>query len=195
MILGLTALGEGRMPLRTRIEMSTGHTVGGMVGGTAASAILWLAFTPIRTLFPDAVSAVSVATTAVVAILVDTRLLRTRSHGSQVPPVWLARHGPTRSYAMYGFMLGSGFATARPYAVIYAVFLALALLSPFPQALMGGALFGLGRTALIGPASFRATAISLLLYRSPRSRRVWSTVSVMLSAALVLLVAVSAGAS
>lgn len=181
MILGLTALGEGRMPSRIRLETSVAHLAGGAVGGSLMAGVLWLAGTPIHTLLPPAIPATVVGATAILAVLMDAKLLKLRTWGSQVPPVWFARYGPQRSYAMYGFMLGSGLATARPYAVTYPAFAALALLAPFPEAILGGALFGLGRTVLIGPGSLRATAVSRLLYRAPGVHRVWSVLAVGLS--------------
>jgi hypothetical protein len=82
---------------------------------------------------------------------------------------------------MYGFLFGAAFATLRPFAVIYAIFLALGMLAGFPAAILGGLLFGLGRTVMIGPASVRATAASRVLYRAPRVHRYWAGGSVALS--------------
>jgi hypothetical protein len=194
MALGLTALGEGRMPARMRLEASAAHSLGGVIGGGVVAAGLWLAATPIRTLFPSPVPELVVSIIAIAAVAIDANLLKLQNRSGQVPAVWYGRYGPQRSYAMYGFLFGAGFATLRPHAVIYTVFAALALLAPLPAAALGGAVFGLGRTVVIGPASLRATAVSWLLYRSPRVHRVWSAVSIVLSVALLWVAIATAGA-
>lgn len=169
------------------------HVVGGVAGGAITGGVAWLILSPLRTLFPPEVSVGIVIAAAVAATLVDARVIHVKSTGSQVPPVWLTRYGPQRSYGMYGFMFGVAFATIRTYAVIYAVFLAMGLLGTFPTAAAGGALFGLGRTAIIGPASLRATLVSKVLYRGRGVWRAWTLGSAALSAATVLVALRSAG--
>jgi hypothetical protein len=185
MILGMTALGEGRMPALTRLEMSVAHALGGALGGALMAALVWLAATPVRTILSSPVPEFVVAGAAVVAVGIDTHLLHVHNRTGQVPAVWFARYGPQRSYAIYGFLFGAAFATLRPFAVIYAIFLALGMLVGFPAAVFGGALFGLGRTVLIGPASLRATGAALVLYRAPGVHRYWAGGSVVLSLTLV----------
>lgn len=184
MILGLTALGEGSMPTRIRVRASVGHLLGGVLGGAAVAAVLWLLASPFRTLAPSFIPALIVGAVALMALAIDTGQVRERP-GRQVPAVWFGRYGPSRSYAMYGLMFGSTFATLRPFAVIYPVFAGIAMLVPLPAALLSGALFGAGRTATIGFASLRATAISGILYRRPGMRRIWVGASVLLTLCLL----------
>lgn len=187
MILGLTALGEGSMPTRMLVRMSIAHAAGGVVGGGAAAATIWLALTPVRTLLPGVVAEVIVAAVALTAVLVDVKVLKVHAVGGQVPPEWYARYGPERSYAMYGLVLGSAFGTFRPYASVYAVFAALGFLVPLELAVLSGAAYGFARTAVIGPASLAATPIAKLLYLHP-PKAAWATLSIAVTC-LVLLMA------
>lgn len=187
MILGLTALGEGRMPLRTRVETAASHALAAAAGGALIAFLLWLAATPVRTLLPSPVALSAVVATAVVAIGIDTRLLRGASKGRQVPGTWLRRYGPQRAYALYGLRFGMAFTTLRPFAVIYVLFVALAVLVSLPVAMLCGALFGFGRTAIVGPASFGSVVSSKFLYHGVGVRRIWATISVALTVVLVLM--------
>jgi hypothetical protein len=187
MILGLTALGEGSMPLRTRLETALMHMLGAAVGGTFTASLLWLAATPIRTLLPTAVSVGIVILVAIVAIAIDLRLVPGASRGKQVPSPWLGRYGPQRAYALYGLKFGAAFGTLRPFAVIYPTFAALALLVSLPTAVLCGAVFGIGRTAIVGPASFKSVWTSKALYHGRWTRQAWTATSIVLSLGLSVL--------
>lgn len=107
------------MPWRTHLAMSAAHVAGGVVGGVLASALLWLAATPIRTLVPVGMSELLVAAVAILALAVDAKLLRLRRNGT------------------------------------------------------------------VAPASLRATAFSKALYRAPAARRIWTGVSMALTAVVL----------
>lgn len=188
MILGLTALGEGRMPTRTRISTWALHMAGALVGGLAAAVGLWLLLSPVRALLPAVVLVAVVVTCAAVAIGVDLGWVRLNMAVRQVPAVWFGRYGPQRSYALYGLMFGSAFSVLRPFAVTYPLFASIALLADLQTALLAGMLFGVGRAVIVGPASYAATAVSRLLFRDLRMHRVWAAVSVLLTIALAFVV-------
>jgi hypothetical protein len=180
MVLGLTALGEGRMPTSMRIQMAVLHTAGGLVGGALGFGAVWLLLTPIRT-FGTATAVVITSAVAFAAVGLDVGVLRPRRRGRQVSPAWYTRYGPRRSYLYFGAVLGAAIGTIRPFAVSYVVFCAAALWLPLHLALLAGALFGLGRTGIIGPASLRATTCSRVLYRARHAHAAWSVVSVAAS--------------
>lgn len=189
MILGLTALGEGRTPLRTRISMSLAHAAGGMAGGALTAAAVWLALTPLRTLLPPSVGVVAMAAVCIAALAADLGLWLVRSRMPQVPQTWLARFGPARAYGSYGAVLGAAFATPHPYAVVYPLFLAMALFVPLPVALACGVLFGGARSLAATVFSYRATAISWAIYRRPGAPRTASICSALLTVAVGWLAA------
>jgi hypothetical protein len=187
MILGLTALGEGRMPLRIRLETALTHVLGAMAGGALMALGVWLAATPLRTLAPTEVSIGVVVLVAVVAVGIDLRVIPGAGRGKQVPSPWLKRYGPQRAYALYGLKFGAAFSTLRPFAVVYPVVAAVGLLVSLPMALVCGAVFGIGRTAIVGPASFKSVWTSQALYHGRFTRQVWTATSVVLSLGLSAL--------
>jgi hypothetical protein len=188
MMLVMASLGEGRNPLGVRARLWLAHLLGGVVGGTGAVLALWLLASPLRTMLPELFSLALVFALLVAGSARDLGLLEFPKLGRQVPATWLARYGPARSFAFFGVFLGSGLLTHVPYAITYGVFGAAALTLPLPHALLAGAAFGIGRTVLVGPASFAIEPASRILYRSAAARRIlpW------LSGAVCLLLATSA---
>jgi hypothetical protein len=189
MILGIASLGEGRRPILERVQLWGSHTLGGVLGGAAMAAFLWLLFTPLRTLLPRDFALALVGLVAVYSVLADAGKVRFWRRRSQVPAAWYARYGPTQSYVLYGLFLGAGILTYVPYGVVYGAFAAMATLLSLPQAALGGALFGIGRTLTTGPASFYAEPVSRLLFRSPRAQARSAKLSVALTIALVAVIA------
>jgi hypothetical protein len=131
------------------------------------AAIVWILLTPLRTMAPDGVLVTMIVGLAIVIVLAEFDRVSLPRQAWQVPRPWYARYGPTRAYAMYGFWLGAGLATNVTYAVEYLVFVGAGLMMPLGPALLAGALFGLGRTVLVGPVAATPAASAFLtnLYR------------------------------
>jgi hypothetical protein len=151
MVLGIAGLGEATSLRRKRGAVGAVHAASGALGGAAMTASLWLALTPLRTLLPGAVPTAVLACVATAAALADVRVIDLPRQRRQVPQIWFRSHGPFRSYALYGLWLGAGLITNITYMVELVVLVAAALLLPAPDALLVGAVFGLGRTAPVGP--------------------------------------------
>jgi hypothetical protein len=154
------------------------------------AGLAWILLTPLRTFLPRAALVVLFAAVAVVSLLIDLRLLRRPLRGSQVPQTWVRRYGFVRGFALYGLFLGSGLLTHVPHAATYTLFAGLCLFLPPWSAVVAGALFGLGRTAIVGPAALAADPASKLLYRSRASNIILPPVSALLSVGLLLGVGV-----
>jgi hypothetical protein len=165
------------MPHRTRVVMAVAHFVGGVAGGAVGAVAVWLVASPLRTILPLSAREGIVAAVALVAVLMELRILKVRGRQGQVDARWYRKFGPVRAYAAYGLMLGSAIATLRPFAFVYPVLAATGLLVPFPDAVLCGAVFGLGRTVLLGPASYRATFFSCVLHRHAYAFAAWRGVS------------------
>jgi hypothetical protein len=131
--------------------MGAGHAVSGAFGGLAMAAILWLLLTPLRTLPPALVAYVMVAGLAASASLADLGVVHLPRQRRQVPQRWWRTYGPIRSYALYGFWLGAGLVTNITYMVELVVLVGAGVLLPLHEAMLIGAIFGLGRTAPVGP--------------------------------------------
>ena len=177
MILGVISLVEGRGKLFKRSTMWFVHIIGAVLGGGTTALALWLFAAPLRVLLPVPTRAVLFFVICVAALMLDFRVIRNRIQRGQVPASWAWRYGAIRSFAMYGFLLGSGLLTFVPYALTYVVFTASSLFLHFPLVLAVGAAFCLGRTFLIGPFALKAEPASRLLYRSVRAHQVWPLVS------------------
>jgi hypothetical protein len=185
MLLGMTALGEGGGPLKgSRTRMAVSHMAGGVVGGASVAAVAWLLATPVRTLVPAVARVGIVVAVAALAVLIDLGLVRKSHRLGQVPRDYARKWGMTKAYALYGARFGAAFTTLVPYAATYTLFAALTLTLPLGSAALGGALFGLGRTILIGPGSLVATRLSSFLFRGSGVRQKWIAVSFVLSALL-----------
>jgi hypothetical protein len=115
------------------------------------AAAVWLLVTPFRTLLPSIALLAFLAPFALAAALSDLGHVELPRQQRQVPQSWYGRHGPIGSYVRYGLGLGAGLATNVTYAAEYTVFLGAGLLLPIASAVIVGALFGLGRTILVGP--------------------------------------------
>jgi hypothetical protein len=188
MILGITSLGQGSSQLQTRAGMWVAHMAGGAVGGAAMGAATWLLLTPVRTLVPTEGVVGLFLLLVVIALLIDLGVLRSPFGGHQVPQTWTRRYGLLRSFMLYGLLLGSGLLTHVNYAVTLLVFSATSLFTSFGTAVLVGVAFGLGRTAVVGPAALQAERSSRILYRSGAAQRVWPVASALLSAFLGLVV-------
>jgi hypothetical protein len=185
MLLGMTALGEGgRTPKGSRARMAVAHIAGGVIAGASVAAAAWLLATPVRTLVPAVARAGIVVAVAALAALIDLGFVRRSHRLGQVPRDYARKWGATRAYALYGARFGAAFTTLVPYAATYTLFAVLTLTLPLGSAALGGALFGLGRTILIGPGSLVATELSSFLFRGRGVRRRWIAVSFVLSALL-----------
>ena len=179
MIRGIASLGEGRTATRTKGGVSVAHTLGGAVGGAGMAAGIWLVGTPLRTFIPTDVLMVGFFTVALLASLIDLGVVHRPLVGRQVPATWVRRHGWSRSYAMYGIILGSGLLAHIPYALTLTVFAAVGLLLPPGPAITVGLVFGLTRTVLVGPAALHAEISSRLLYESSWSQRLVPKLSIL----------------
>jgi hypothetical protein len=191
MILGITSLGQGSGQVQMRARMWVAHMAGGAVGGAAMAAATWLLLTPIRTLVPTGGVVGLFLLLVVIALLIDLRVLHSPFGGHQVPQTWARRYGLLRSFMLYGLLLGSGLLTHVNYAVTLLVFSAASLFTSFGTAVLVGVAFGLGRTALVGPAALQAERSSRILYRSGAAQRVWPAASALLSVFLGLVVLTS----
>jgi hypothetical protein len=188
MILGITSLGQGSSQVQIRAEMWAAHMAGGAVGGAAMGAATWLLLTPVRTLVPTGGVVGLFLLLVVIAVLIDLGVLRSPFGGHQVPQTWARRYGLPRSFALYGLLLGSGLLTHVNYAVTLLVFAATSLFTSFGTAVLVGVAFGLGRTAVVGPAALQAERSSRILYRSGAAQRVWPAASALLAVFLGLIV-------
>jgi hypothetical protein len=127
---------------------------------------------PVRTLPPDVVVFVLFIGLAAFFIVWDLRKFDLPFQGRQVPATWIARYGAVRSYALYGAFLGAGVITFVPIGAIYVTFGAVALLVGIGSATIAGALYGVARAALVGPAAFVADASSRFLFRSQAAHEI-----------------------
>ena len=186
MILGIAAsVGGGR----EKLSMTATHLTGGAVGGAAAALLAWTLATPIRSSAPDVLVAALALGWALLAIAADLKRIRLPRRNCQVPQKWYRRYGPTRGYFYYGAALGAGLITYIPYGITYVVFGAAAVASSPLGAAAVGAAFGIGRTALIGPAALAAERASVWLFRGPFSHRVLPKLSIVLVLLLAAAVA------
>lgn len=154
MVHGIASLvqGEGPHP-RGALRASLAYVLGGVIGGALTVGTLWLLAVPVRTLLPSRVVDSIAIVVLVLAVLQDLGRLRLPHRRTQVPQRWLQQLGPGRAYYRYGLLLGSGLLTAAPYGITFAIMTAAALRLEAGDALVVGALFGLGRTATIGFAT------------------------------------------
>ena len=191
MILGMTALGEGRPTTWQRFTWGIAHTAGGGVGGLALALTAWVAGTPVRSLAGSIVAALCAGAVAVFAIAVDAGIIRWRDRTGQVDPYWRVRFGPGRAFFLYGIVFGFGWLTLKPSAVFYSVVALLGLMLPLPVALAAGALVGVARTMLVYPLSFRATAASTILSRGRFASAAWHRAGAAVSIAALAAIAIS----
>lgn len=193
MIGGIASLVQGEREKRLRVttRMWLAHTAGGVIGGAAMAAALWLVFTPLRTLPPELFVVSVFVVLAAAALLAELERLGLPRQARQVPQLWSRRYGPSGSYALYGLWLGAGLATNVTYTVEYVAFFAAALFLSLPSALIAGAAFGLGRTALIGPIGMIPRAAlwwSRRYSTGMRARAVLGCVLTLVAVAGVLLI-------
>jgi hypothetical protein len=192
MILGMTALGEGRPTGRQRFSWGVAHTIGGALGGIALALVVWILGTPVRTLAGGLVAAICAAGVVVFAVLLDLGVIRWRDRTGQVDPYWRARFGPRRSFFFYGAVFGFGWLTVKPSAVFYSATALLGLMLPLPEVLVGGALVGIGRTILVYPLSYRATGASCILSRGRWASYAWHRAGAAVSIASLVAIMVTA---
>lgn len=188
MILGIASLGEGTWRVRSKTMVWVVHMAGGALGGSITAAALWLALTPLRTFTPSLVLAAILGLILVWVLLIDLGVIRRPFRVGQVPSTWPRRFGALGAYWRYGLVLGSGLLVYVPHAATYSLFATAALLNSPVLALLAGGSFGLGRTLLIGPASFAADGASRILFRSSGSHLTSSRLSVLLTSLLATAV-------
>jgi hypothetical protein len=156
MIQGIASLVQDGSQAGPRLAAwaSALHLLGGLVGGAACSATAWLILTAPRTLlpFPARVGVLFFAGISLSASDIGWR--HRKIELGQVPPEWTRRYGVPQAFLMYGAALGAGVATHVEYGITYMAFATASLLIPLPWALLGGAMFGLGRTWAVGPLGF-----------------------------------------
>ncbi|MCP9486398.1 MAG: hypothetical protein MSC30_11095 [Gaiellaceae bacterium MAG52_C11] len=194
MIVGITSLGEGRTPIRTRLILWLVHSLGGLVGGTATAIVVVLASAPLRAFVPYEGRLGLCAVLLGFLLLVDLRVIRMTSRRRQVAATWTTRYGNGRAYFLYGAFLGAGVATYVPYAITYGIFATALLILPLELALVAGGLFGLGRALGIGIGVLPNPIpqnVSRVLYGLPVGQRTASYLSVALLLVLFGMVVVS----
>lgn len=154
------------------------------------AALCWIALTPLRTLAPEPVALGLVAGVAICTSLSDFGRLSLRRQNRQVPQGWFTIYGAERAYALYGLWLGAGLATNVAYGLEYFVFVGAGVLLPFFPALVAGAIFGLGRTALAGPIGLFPRAASawtgFFLARGGRLPGLSGVIALAIASALVV---------
>lgn len=185
MLLGMTGLGEIRTPNPTRLVMGLSHTVGGLLGGAGTVAAAWVTLIPARIVIQGPALKICLTLVLALAVLVDLGLLQWRDRRGQANPEWRVRFGHIRSYFLYGFLFGSGWLTLKPSATYYAVIAVAAGYLPLGHAVLAGALFGIGRTILVYPASYRATAVSLVIARGRHSYRLMRAAGVTVTLSML----------
>lgn len=192
MILGIASPVGGREDsqiLLLRLRMWLAHLTGGAIGGAAMGCLVWILASPIRTFPPRLVGVILFAAAGLVFAVWDLAKFHLPFSGQQVPARWASAHGAVQGYAMYGIYLGTGLLTFVPVGATYVLFSGLALITSFGTAAIAGALFGVARTGLIGPAALAADSISRLLFRSRLSHAVFPRVSAASSIVIVAVVA------
>jgi hypothetical protein len=187
-IQGTRSLGQGtERGLRLPIVMSVLHGLSGAIGGAGLAVAVWAFSIPVRTLLPRTVVVGLFACVAVLAMAADTVHTPMPARHIQVPKSWYGRYGPVRSYALYGLVLGAGLLTDIPYAVTYTIF-ASGLVLPIGLAVLLGALFGLGRTAVVGPITVHHRVVEAITRSFPRLRPRLPIVSALASLMLLALI-------
>jgi hypothetical protein len=164
------------------------HALGGATGGATAAGVLWLAFTPIRTLLPTWIAATLFAVAGLASVGVDLGWWQAPIHSEQVPKVWFGRFGPTRSYALYGLTLGAGVLTHVPYAITFTVFAACTMSASIVPAVLAGLSYGVGRTFPVGPVNLSKYAVEWFGRAYPQAQKHLPAVSAFLSTLLIWLV-------
>ena len=109
MILGMTSLGEGRMPTRNHLQRWGSHAAGGCIGGLLTAGALLLVAAPARTLIPLPARVAVCLSLILVSGVLTSRPAHRKSHRVQVPATWVRRYGANLSGAFlgYGVVLGS----------------------------------------------------------------------------------------
>jgi hypothetical protein len=185
---GTGSLGQGsRDTTATTVTMGLVHGVAGVVGGAAIAMLVWTFTIPLHTLLPLSASLAIFSSFALFAIAADLELVRLPSRHKQVPQSWYGVYGPLRSYAYYGLILGGGLLTEIPFAVTYSIF-AAALILPLPDAVLLGALFGLGRTGIVGPINAHHRLVQAMTRSYPWAQAHLRWISAVASATFVVFV-------
>jgi hypothetical protein len=162
------------------------HVAGGVAGGAATAALVWLGLTPVRTLLPGSLVAVVLAAVVGAALVADLRPVGpVRRRGRQVPQEWAERSGPYLGFFRYGAVLGAGLVTYVPVALVYVVWAAVGLLLSLSGALVCGTVFGFARAFAVALASLAPRRSAAVLFRGAGAHRVLPLVSAVLSAAVL----------
>lgn len=159
------------------------HVLAATVAGAATVSIAWFFGGLLRAAMPLEARVGLVGVAFVWAIAIDAGVVRMPGGQGQVPQGWWSRHGPVKSYLLYGLALGTGVGTKVNYAFTYAALVGLALLVPLAVAALAGGLYGFARsgTSVLALAAPRRGIKCLYLGRfAPRA---WAGVSVAASLA------------
>jgi hypothetical protein len=189
MILGIASPGGGRNDVGDRggrVRMWLAHLAGGLFGGGSAATLVWILASPVRTLPPHAATVSAFAGAVAFFTAWDLIKFRLPFRGRQVPATWKSAYGATRSYGMYGAFLGAGLLTYVSVGATYVLYCGLALMSDLTTAAAAGAIYGVARAGLVGPAALSVETSSKLLYRSKYSQPALSIVSAFASSGLLL---------
>lgn len=175
------------------IVTGAAHAVGGTLGGAGMVVALWVVATPVRTLAPEELPVALLVALAVAAALADAGRIALPRQPRQVPQAWMRNYGPARAYALYGFWLGAGLITNISYMAEVVVLAAAALLLPFPEAVLVGGIFGLGRTAPVTPLGISRglTGWWTRLYRRGYDRTLYASAILSVAVAVIAVAGIA----
>ena len=191
MILGITALGEGRKTLASRLLLWVAHMSGGALGGMVSVGLVMLLASPFRLVLEGESMSLLVTLLLLVLALIDLGGMRVRSRRRQVPATWTATYGWPSAFVRYGVLLGSGIATYVPVALTYAVLAIAALLVSPEMALVSGMIFGVARTGMAIVGGFPSWGVARVLYVGGATRQWVKTLSATVIATGALAVSFS----
>ncbi len=186
---------------RPALAACAAFALGAVLGGAALFGGLGALGSLVRSVSPEAATALAVAVAALAA-LAEVLGLRIRPQvRRQVPEPWRRRLPLTLAAGLYGVLLGVGFATfVLTLAVPALAFVTLALGDPALGALVGAA-FGAGRAlpvALVAPVADRPLGVAITAAMAERPlllRGLRAADGLLLAACAVVLAAAPASAS
>jgi hypothetical protein len=126
-----------------------------LLGGAVTAAVLAVVGTLLRIPVPEPVRWGLVGAALLAVVLRELRVLRfTLPENRRLVPESVFRLGKVLGPLQFGVEMGTGVRTYLPSGLPYVAAVAVLLTAPFPQALLAGAGFGVGR-ALMTTASLR----------------------------------------
>lgn len=188
MMSGIASLvqGDSKKPA-TRLWFI--HLLGATIGGVLSVTVLWMLAAPIRSLVPLWAAIAMTSIVAIASILSDLRVVSLKGSERQVNRSWTRQFGAVGGYFRFGLMLGAGLLTFVPFAVLFSTFTLASTMLSLPSAAAVGALYGLGRTLLVGPgAALPSNPSTLLPTLLARSHMALPRVSALLSLLLLILI-------